>query len=163
MASPESILSSISQALESLNKAAAEIAAIPIEPLKENVSFIGRAVGNISQLQRAIYNQFPELEPPPTDIEPDADPTPEQQKLIEKLSNSELEQVQSQILTHCTKHWRKVAMVVAQTMSENKQLKGIPDIFYSHQIRLLVEAGKLESQGNLSRMRSSEVRLPTAT
>lgn len=35
----------------------------------------------------------------------------------------------------------------------------IPDVFYSHRVRDLVSNGHLEAQGNLHRMRFSEVRL----
>jgi hypothetical protein len=36
---------------------------------------------------------------------------------------------------------------------------GIPDVYYGRRIGELVAAGALESQGNLRRMRFSEVRL----
>ena len=38
--------------------------------------------------------------------------------------------------------------------------KGIPDLYFAQRGRKLVEAGRLESQGNLSYMGLSEVRLP---
>lgn len=57
--------------------------------------------------------------------------------------------------------WRKVAMLVAATMIELPNKKhGLPDVFYAERVRKLVEAGRLEPQGNLQYMRYSEVRLP---
>ena len=40
-----------------------------------------------------------------------------------------------------------------------ERLAGIPDRFYAMRVRALVEAGVLEAQGNLQRMRFSEVRI----
>jgi hypothetical protein len=37
--------------------------------------------------------------------------------------------------------------------------KGIPDLFYAQRIRHLIASGQLESQGNTTSMRFSEVRL----
>ena len=38
------------------------------------------------------------------------------------------------------------------------RVDGIPDIYYSKRVQKLANDGKLEYQGNLSRMRYSEVR-----
>ncbi len=42
------------------------------------------------------------------------------------------------------------------------QYYDVPDVFYSQRLRDLVSAGHLEAQGNLYRMRFSEVRLALA-
>jgi hypothetical protein len=39
-------------------------------------------------------------------------------------------------------------------------IKNVPDIYYAQRIRVLVKEGKLIAQGNLKRMRYSEVKLP---
>ena len=55
-------------------------------------------------------------------------------------------------------------MVVGLTMSSlQSHVPGLPDVFYGMRVRKLVEDGLLESQGNLARMRFSEVRLPPPT
>lgn len=70
------------------------------------------------------------------------------------LSDDELDAL---LLAQAKTTWRKVAMVVGQTMllydnwDEDRLGK---------RIVALVEAGKLESQGNISKWRYSEVRLP---
>ena len=38
------------------------------------------------------------------------------------------------------------------------QYQGIPDIYFSQRVRKMVLGGTLESQGNIDRMRYSEVR-----
>ena len=55
-------------------------------------------------------------------------------------------------------------MVVGITMpSLSIRLPGIPDVFYGMRVRKLVEDGVLGSQGNLARMRLSEVRFARTT
>jgi hypothetical protein len=52
-------------------------------------------------------------------------------------------------------------MVVGTTMMNlPSRVEGIPDIYYSQRVQKFVKDGLLESQGNLSRMRYSEVRRP---
>jgi hypothetical protein len=56
--------------------------------------------------------------------------------------------------------WRKVALVVAVAMDAySDQYHDIPDVFYGQRVRDLVSSGHLAAQGNLRRMRFSEVRL----
>lgn len=86
----------------------------------------------------------------------------EQKALVSKLSKNDLNEIDEVLLSNATSQWRKVAMIVGMTMGElSIRTIEIPDIFYSQRIRKLVEDGSLESQGNLQRMRYSEVRLPT--
>jgi len=72
----------------------------------------------------------------------------------------ELEEIDKAILQHTSDLWRKVAMIVGLTMMDlESRVGGIPDIFYSQRVQHLVEKGLLESEGDLSRMRFSEVRV----
>ena len=94
---------------------------------------------------------------------PDNTLTPEQLKLVEKLSDAEIETIDTALLANTSIQWRKVARVVATTMNcLPYRVVGIPDSYYSQRIKQLVSAGLLESQGNLSYMRYSEIRLPTS-
>ncbi|WP_444897044.1 DUF3658 domain-containing protein [Microbulbifer sp. SSSA005] len=91
----------------------------------------------------------------------DPDLTPEQEELVGKLSDKEIEEIDHALISSAGKHYRKVAMVVAMAMSDLEQkIEGIPDVFYSQRVSTLVAQGKLMSQGNLKRMRFSEVKLP---
>jgi len=92
---------------------------------------------------------------------PDPDLTDEEKTLVEKLSQKDLELIDAALLSKAKNNWRKVAMIVGVTMMDlPNRVKGIPDIFYSLRVRKLVEAGHLESQGNVQYMRFSEVRIP---
>ena len=97
------------------------------------------------------------------DVVPDKELTPGQVKLVEQLTDEEIQAIDSALLANCCERWRKVARVVGTTMTElPSRVEGIPDIYYSQRVRKLVEAGQLESQGNLSYMRYSEVRRPVS-
>jgi len=43
-------------------------------------------------------------------------------------------------------------------MCQMAGMEGIPDIYFLSRVRVLVDLGKLESRGDLSKMRFSEVR-----
>lgn len=95
------------------------------------------------------------------DVEPDGDLTADQVKLVEKFTDEEVQAIDNALLANCCDRWRKVARVVGTTMMElPNRVEGIPDIYYSQRVRKLVVTGLLESQGNLSYMRYSEVRRP---
>jgi hypothetical protein len=72
--------------------------------------------------------------------------------------NSRLDQL---ILSVAKPKWQKVAMVIikAQQIAEKTDLKTSDGAFASR-IGALCTDGRLESQGNLSKWRYSEVRLP---
>jgi hypothetical protein len=89
--------------------------------------------------------------------------TIEDEAEVAKLSESQVQMIDSALLSNTTERWRKVAMVVALTMSAMPEsLDGIPDIYYGQRVRKLVSDGVLESQGDLASMRFAEVRLRTA-
>jgi hypothetical protein len=79
---------------------------------------------------------------------------------IAALSQDDLRAIDRAILSSSGESWRKVALVVAVAMDAYPDLYfDIPDVFYSQRVRELVSSGHLEAQGNLRRMRFSEVRL----
>lgn len=91
----------------------------------------------------------------------DSELSPEQYERAALLTENELKIINDIILGNCTHQFRKVAMVVSHTLDQvPSQLNDLPDIFFSHKVRVLVAEGKLEGVGNLHRMRFSEVRLP---
>jgi Protein of unknown function len=92
----------------------------------------------------------------------DAEPTPKQQQLIDKLTPAQLEEIDAALLSKCSEQWRKVARVAGTTLiAFNGKFGALPDVFFAKRVAALVEASKLQAQGNLKRMRFSEVRLPT--
>jgi hypothetical protein len=67
----------------------------------------------------------------------------------------------SVILSVSRTQWQKVAMIIARVMQsyERNGVK-VGEIPITKRVRKLVAEGKLHSQGNLSRVRYSEVKLP---
>lgn len=164
MATLESIDEKLRIAAESLDLAASEIRDLPLDPVRKYIRNIGEALGEIFEIQHQIYEQRPDLRPEILDEEPpepDPDLDDAQKSIVAKLSQHELNEIDRLLLSCAADNWRKVAMLVGLAMSDDQlSEKGIPDIFFSQRIRKLIEAGHLESDGNLQYMRYSEVRLP---
>ena len=90
----------------------------------------------------------------------DSAPTAAELKIINKLTPDQVKRVDEILLSNTAPQWRKLARVVGSAMMQMKgEYPGLPDVYYSGRIAELVTAGKLQSQGNLRRMRFSEVRI----
>ena len=84
---------------------------------------------------------------------------------LEDLSVAEewIARVDATLLAHTTKEFHKVAKIVDLAMKSLLDApENLTECFYSRRIAHLVRSGQMESQGNLRRMRYSEVRLPGA-
>jgi hypothetical protein len=69
--------------------------------------------------------------------------------------------IEAAILAECSERWRKVARVVTRTEDVLKtRYPGLTFHFYTEYLSLLVEEGRLDSQGYVYYIRHSEVRLP---
>ena len=91
----------------------------------------------------------------------DSQLTPEQLILIKGLSEDQLESIDKTLLASACEHWRKVSRIVCMAMDAlPNKVNGIPDVFYSKRVAILVQGGKLLSQGDLNCMSYSEVKLP---
>ncbi len=87
--------------------------------------------------------------------------TEDEALLIAGLPAELITRIDDALLAESTHQFQKVARIVGQVMqSFSDEPSEIPDIYYAQRIAKLVKAGLLESQGNLGRMRFSEVRLP---
>jgi uncharacterized protein DUF3658 len=92
-----------------------------------------------------------------------SDPAPNADalKLIAALRPEQIQAIDAAVMRVADRNWRKVALVVGTVMGTFPgRVPGIPDVFYAQRVAALVSHGRLESQGNLSRMRYSEVRIP---
>jgi Protein of unknown function/Fumarate reductase flavoprotein C-term len=79
---------------------------------------------------------------------------------LAKLTEADWVIIDTAILASASDRWRKVAMVVGR-IAKDLQEK-YPDLsysFYAERISQLVDAGRLDSQGDLSYIRFSEIRL----
>ncbi len=64
------------------------------------------------------------------------------------------------LLQQATERWQKAAKIIGQVMMSIGENEWPGDTYLAERLQALVTAGKLESQGDLSRIRFSEVRLP---
>jgi len=65
------------------------------------------------------------------------------------------------ILSLATSHWQKTAMIISKARNRiDRELEGNPEERVAERIGRLVETEQLESRGDLSRWRHSEVRHP---
>jgi hypothetical protein len=72
------------------------------------------------------------------------------------------DQVDALILSFVQVQWRKVAMIIAKVVGACGGRGNDAELHHiAERIRALVEDRKLDAQGDLSRWRHSEVRLPT--
>jgi hypothetical protein len=87
----------------------------------------------------------------------------EERAAVEKLTDADLQIVDTAILTNCSTGWFKVARIVVDAeQALAKRYPALSYLFYTERLRWLVHEGRLESQGDLQYIRFSEVRLPTA-
>ena len=86
--------------------------------------------------------------------------SPDEASAFARLSAEEIKGIDEAVLSCILPQWRKLAMIV--TRVEDKLKAQYPQFsrgFYAERIRFLADSGMIESQGNLSYMRFSEVRL----
>jgi hypothetical protein len=77
------------------------------------------------------------------------------QERVASLTAVELQVIDASILSHATVHWKKVL-----SLMKGDDGNSLPYQFYVRRVARLAATRKLESQGDLRRMRHSEVRLP---
>lgn len=90
---------------------------------------------------------------------PDAPLTADEQAIVARLTEAEINDIDETIVSSVSVRWKKVAMVVGVAMEQFlERYTDIPGVFYADRVRKLVGEGRLESQGDLAYMRFSEVR-----
>lgn len=107
----------------------------------------------------AIYDQYPDLEPPAEREFPciNSELRWDQVRLPPSISATHIDAV---IFSVMKPRWQKVAMVVGQAVERCKELGlSISDEALAARIQVLAEAGRIEDIGDLRRWRYSEVRL----
>ena len=87
--------------------------------------------------------------------------TDEDSKIIESLSDTDIQKIDKWLLKNITKEWQKVAMVVVKAIEESdkvNELTTVPDTFFGMRIEALANSGKITAQGNLKKMHFSEIK-----
>ncbi len=149
----------LNQSLDALDEASSLVISSGIAESKETFMILGAAIGEILQARKRVYEIAPELEV--HEIEsPDSDPTEEEEVEISKLTDAQISEIDTALLSFASHEFRKVARVVGSAMLQlENRFPEIPDIFYSHRIQRMVSEGLLISEGNLKFMRYSEIKL----
>ncbi|MCU1057738.1 hypothetical protein B9Y88_20800 [Stenotrophomonas maltophilia] len=90
----------------------------------------------------------------------DAHRTDQARQNIAALTSEDIASIDEQLFSLCDGQFRKIAYIVGMVMSlQPKCRSGIPDVFYARRVRMLVERGMLQAQGDLTRMGCCEVRV----
>ena len=112
-----------------------------------------------------IYDQYPDLRPPPKKPRISSRLRWNKVKLPPSVSEKDIDDI---LFSELERHWRKVAMVVAQAFDRCEGL-GLPiprerrlEIFAAR-LQELAEKDRIESAGDLRKWGHSEVRLKKAT
>lgn len=158
MPTDDSLIALTTEAIEKLDLAINEILKISKRDRAEKYK-IGRLGSSIALIKEFQYQIRPELIPPLE--EPDPPLTDEQSARVAQLTEAEIKKIDERLLSNSADKWHKVTRIVGTTLVElQESLQNIPDLYYAERVRHLVKEGKLESRGDLSRMRYSEIRLP---
>ena len=82
---------------------------------------------------------------------------------LETLTCEDLELIDKWLIMHATDQWKKTAMVVMQAIGESdkaRMLEDVSDLIFGIRVEALIAEGSLLVQGNVRRMRYSEIKLP---
>ena len=77
-----------------------------------------------------------------------------------ELVSAPISYFDGQLLSYATDTWKKAARIVGEVMIHQLDVMQISDFVLAPRLQALAASGKLESQGDLSRIGYSEVRLP---
>jgi len=159
MVTPESIHELLSAAHAALSVAVHQVNETDALDHGVTLSRLFRAQRLIDQVQSDIHRVRPDLAPALLPEPPDPVLDPTQQAMVDALTPAQLDHLDRTLLSHTTRRFRKVSLVVGNTLSElSPSLGPLPDVFYAMRVAHLVELGALEAHGDLRFMRHSEVR-----
>jgi len=86
--------------------------------------------------------------------------TAEQKSMVDQLSEADIKEIERNLLENASDEWCKVGRIVLTTMIEREEgVTGLPESFFAHRIAKLVKEGLLESRGDASNIKLTEVRL----
>jgi hypothetical protein len=110
-----------------------------------------------SELLRAISERFPDLLPFREFPEISSSLRWDQVRLPPSASEAQVDQI---IFSVIAPIWHKMARIIWDAVKRGEELAlGVTHEMFAARIRVLVEAGRLEGQGDLRKWRHSEVRV----
>jgi Protein of unknown function len=135
----------------------AKAAAAVLENQNEDAAFIRALATKLnSELLQAVFDRFPDLLTFEEFPEINSSLRWDQVKLPPTASESQIDEI---VLSVIIPQWRKMAAVIWHAAKRSEELAlGVTDEMFAARIRVLVDADRLESQGDLRRWRHSEVR-----
>lgn len=148
----EALYQAYERAFAALSEAEALLWSMPEAPARDKLlhAHSDVTVDMLSRLRAPLVLQFPELDmgtpkgPPSTLLEPD------EQEAVSRLTAAQAREVDETLLAACGPSWKKVASVVGTASTQvSEQLAEIPVGYFAQRVKALVEAGRLEGQGNL--------------
>ncbi len=151
------------RALAVLGEAEAVLWSLPEEPGREEYidAHTDVVVSILSKLRAPLVIQYRDLDTHVHEGPPDTLMNDEEQAVANRLTPSEVERIDEALLSDCVSSFRKVARVIATALEQMpEQLDKVSVGYFAQRVIAMVDAGKLESQGNLEHIRFSEVRLP---
>ena len=114
----------------------------------------------LSKLRAPLVIQYRDLDTEVHEGPPDTLLDADQQEAVDRLTAEQIQRIDDALLSDCDRRSHKVARIVGNAwMQLRDELVDVPVGFYAQRVKAIVDAGKLESRGNLDHMRFSEVRL----
>lgn len=107
-----------------------------------------------------IIEQYPDLGTDRPEGPPDSQLDPDEQVIVDRLTEAELKRFDEALLSDCVRRPRKVARIIGTAF--NLLRNDFPDVplgLYSRRVQALAAEGRLDPRGDLDYMRFSEVRL----
>jgi hypothetical protein len=112
------------------------------------------------ELLQPVYDQYPDLEPPKSDREPNeyiCDLTWDEVQLPPGVTEQQLDQTIFSVLKPT---WRKTAMIATNAMNRCEELRlPIDDKMIAARLKVLSDSDRIEGIGDIQSWRHSEVRL----
>jgi Protein of unknown function len=110
-----------------------------------------------SELVEALFKRFPDLLPFKEFPAISSSLRWDQVRLPPSASEAQVDQI---IFSVVAPYWHKMARIIWDAVKHGQELAlGVTDEMFAARIQVLVEAGRLESQGDIRKWRHSEVRL----
>ena len=85
--------------------------------------------------------------------------TAEQRIMVGRLSEANISRIDQTLLSNASTQWSRIDRIVLTTMIDLDNGLGLPNIYFVERIEHLVQEGLLESKGEVTLTRFSEVRL----